>query len=83
MSGANGDLNNQSCKGSLADKSVPFVKQKAVEDVLESLFIEGEKIDNVHSFVYFHSKQQFDDIPEEVKHLMSIVKEEFSSLWAF
>ena len=80
----NGDPNHHSRKGSLADKSVQLVKRKAAEDALENVFIEGEKIDNVHSFVYLGSKQQCDgDDVAEAKHRMNIAQEEFSGLWAF
>ena len=40
--------------------SVKLVKRKDAEDALENVFIEGEKINNVHSFVYLGNKQQCD-----------------------
>ena len=80
----NGDPNSHSRKGSLADKAVQHSKRKAAESKLDNVYIEDQKIDNVHSFVYLGGKQQCDgDDVCEVKYRMDIAQAEFSALWRF
>ena len=71
----------RSRKGTLADKAVQLSKRKVAEKELGHVYIEGEKIENVHSFIYLGSKLQCDgEDTADVKHRMSIAQSEFSSL---
>ena len=72
----------RSRKGTLADKAVQFDKRKAAENEREHVLIEGDQIENVHSFVYLGSKQQCDgDDIADVKYRMDIAQAAFSSLY--
>ena len=65
----------RSRKGTLADKAVQLDKRKAAENEREHILIEGDQIDNVHSFVYLGSKQQCDgDDISDVKYRMDIAQ---------
>ena len=77
-----GTESNRSRKGSLADKAVQLSKSKIAEQALPHVQIEGEQIDNVHSFVYLGSKTQCDgDSMVDVKYRMVIVQSAFSDLY--
>ena len=79
--GPRADGTPRSRKGTLADKAVQLSKRKAVENTRDHVYIEGEEIENVHSFVYLGSKQQCDgEERADVNHRMSIAQAEFSSL---
>ena len=74
----------RSRKGSLADKAVQLSKRKAAENARDHVYVEGEEIENVHSFVYLGSKIQCDgDDLADVKHRMAIAQAEFSALSQF
>ena len=74
----------RSRKGSLADKAVQLSKRKAAENEREHVYIEGDEIENVHSFVYLGSKLQCDgEDLADVKHRMGIAQAEFSALSRF
>ena len=76
-----GSRSQRSRKGSLADKTVKLAKRKAEEDSRPHVTIEGEQIDNVHSFVYLGGKAQCDgDNMADVQHRMNIAQAAFSSL---
>ena len=77
-----GTESNRSRKGSLADKAVQLSKRKIAEQARPHVQIEGEQIDNVHSFVYLGSKTQCDgDSMADVKHRMVIAQSAFSDLY--
>ena len=79
-----GGLTERSRKGSLADKAVQLAKRKSAEKEREHVFIEGDEIENVHSFVYLGSKLQCDgEDLADVKHRMAIAQADFSSLYRF
>ena len=71
----------RSRKGSLADKAVQLSKRKLAENERDHVYMEGEEIENVHSFVYLGSKVQCDgDDLADVKYRMTIAQAAFSSL---
>ena len=77
-----GTESNRSRKGSLADKAVQLSKRKSAEQVRPQVSIEGEAIENVHSFVYLGSKTQCDgESKADVKHRMVIAQDAFNSLY--
>ena len=76
-----GSNSQRSRKGSLADKAVQLSKRKVAENARPHVTIEGDRIDNVHSFVYLGSKAQCDgDSSSDVQYRMNIAQAEFSSL---
>ena len=77
-----GTESNRSRKGSLADKAVQLSKRKTAEQSRPHVMIEGEEIDNVHSFVYLGSKSQCDgDSKADLKHRMVIAQSAFNELY--
>jgi hypothetical protein len=81
LCGPRADGTPRSRKGTLADKAVQLSKRKEVENLRDHVRIEGEEIENVHSFVYLGSKLQCDgEDTADVKHRMAIAQSEFSSL---
>jgi len=71
----------RSRKGSLADKAVQLEKKKQAENERDHVFIEGEQIDNVHSFEYLGSDIQCDgEDMADVKHRMNIAQAAFTSM---
>ena len=71
-------------KGSVADKAVQLSKRKAAENDRAHVNIEGNVIENVHSFVYLGTKLQCDgEDVADVKHRMTIEQAAFSSLFRF
>ena len=72
----------RSRKGSLADKAVQHKKRKLAEAQRDRVNIEGEDLENVHSFQYLGSLIQGDgDDKADVTHRMHIAQARFSSLF--
>ena len=77
-----GTESKRSRKGSLADKAVQLSKMKSAEKERPQVSIEGETIENVHSFVYLGSKTQCDgESKADVKHRMVIAQDAFNGLY--